>query len=81
MPRKRFNAEEKALIALGPGTPVEWQNVTQWHPGTLTDGIITTDSDGWQWVRIDNHAATRTVTPSLYPVSPGHIRERRGNAP
>ena len=80
MARKRFNPDEKALIAaaFAHGTPVEWQNVTQWHPATIETGAIVTD-DGWQHVEAINLASTKTISKGqrIY-VSPGHIRATQG---
>lgn len=59
MARKRFNAEEKALLVAG--TPVEWQNVAQWHPGVILGPMRTTD--GWQVAPMRNLATTRTLSP------------------
>lgn len=74
MARKRFNAGEKALIAGGKGQPIEWQNVTQWHAGTILDPEIRTDY-GWQYVVITNHSNTRTLRAGeQIHLTPGHIR-------
>ena len=74
MARKRFNADEKAIIA--DALPVEWQNVTQWHRGTLAGGIGA--DDGWQYVEVTNLEATRTVGKGrTIRVSPGHLRRAR----
>jgi hypothetical protein len=81
MSRKRFNAEEKAVIAGGPGTDVEWQNVTQWHAARILTGEIITD-DGWQSVKVTTLTGTRTVSAGqVIDASPGHIRARYGYNP
>lgn len=78
MARKRFNTEEKAIIA--DGGEVEWQNVTQWHKGRIYLAEIRQD-DGWQFVEVINHDDTRTVSAgAMIHVSPGHIRRRPWNA-
>lgn len=74
MPRKRFNTAEKQLIA--SGVPIEWQNVTQWHPATITDKTIVTEDGGWQHIVGTNERATRTTSKGqVIWISPGHIRE------
>ena len=77
--RKRFNAAEKAIIAeaIKDDGCIQWQNVTQWHPGVITDGEIVTDERGWQHV-LGVHAGSTTagITRPGDPVTftPGHIR-------
>lgn len=73
MARKRFNAAEKALI--GSQAPVEWQNVTQWHPATITDKTIVTEDGGWQHVvgTCDESTARISKGAVIY-ITPGHIR-------
>jgi hypothetical protein len=75
MPRKRFNAAEKQLIAApGPGGAVEWQNVAQWHPAVLDSGIAR-DGYGWESVWVINGAETRGLSKGArVAVGPGHIR-------
>jgi hypothetical protein len=74
MARKRFSADERAILADGPDTAIEWQNVTQWHPGRLVTGEIHTD-DGWQSARVINLRGTRTVAAyQVVWISPGHLR-------
>ena len=71
MARRRFNAEEKALLVAG--TPVEWQNGGHWHPGIILGPMVT--EDGWQTAPMRNLATTRTVSPGdSYTASPGKIR-------
>ena len=69
MSRKRFGTGEKAVIADGPGTVIEWRDGTQWHAAILAGGCITT-GDGWQSVA----AVTLTSAPRRIDLSPGHIR-------
>jgi len=77
--RKRFNAAEKAIIAeaVKSDGAIQWQNVTQWHPGIITDGTIMTDAHGWQYV-LGVHAGSKPTGIARYgdPVTftPGHIR-------
>lgn len=77
MARKRFNVGERALIDALAGKPVEWQNVTVWHPGTLTSATITRDESGWEWVDVDNKARTPRLSPGKVRVMPGHLRAPR----
>jgi hypothetical protein len=73
MARKRFNAEEKTLLVAG--TPVEWQNGTQWHPGTILSGLIVDDVTGSQYAELRNHAVTRTLwRGDDFRATPGKIR-------
>lgn len=75
MARKRFNAEEKALLTAG--TPVEWQNGAQWHPGIIL-GPMRTQDGGWQCAPLRNLASTRTIGPGdPYLATPGHVRARK----
>jgi hypothetical protein len=75
VPRKRFNAAEKQLIA--SGVPVDWQNVTQWHPATITDPAIVTSDGGWQHVAGTCDESTKRISKgAVIWISPGHIRER-----
>lgn len=61
MARKRFNAEEKAVIAMGAGTPIEWRNGSHWHPAILRANEIRKSDGGWHSVLIENLATTRTI--------------------
>jgi hypothetical protein len=73
MARKRFSTTEKQLIA--SGTPVEWQNVTRWHPATITDKAIVTE-DGWQHVIGTCEETTKRISKgAVIWITPGHIRE------
>ena len=74
MARKRFNADERAILAAGGGTVVEWQNVTQWHAAILVNGVIAAD-DGWQSTLAVTLNARGTVRAgeTVY-ISPGHLR-------
>jgi hypothetical protein len=75
MARKRFNSLEKALIA--SGAPVEWQNVTQWHPATITDPRIITE-DGWQHVLgVNQESTARLSKGTVVYITPGHVRARQ----
>jgi hypothetical protein len=75
MTRKRFNAEERGILSRGRGTAIEWQNVTQWHPGTLTDTTMRTDREGWQYAEAITHANAGIVGEGeCIHVTPGHIR-------
>ena len=79
MPRKRFSKTEKqALAEVGIGGPVEWQNVTVWHPAIL-DSPILRDEFGWESVQVVNLATTKTVDSGRrVGVGPGHIRAPKG---
>lgn len=75
--RKRFNPTELSLIAQGPGTPVEWRNVTQWHPAVIV-GDIRPDGFGGQTVEIQNRRTTRTIMfGDLINIHPGALRARQ----
>jgi len=75
MARKRFNAAEKEILAKGAGTSVEWQNVTQWHPGTLVSGEIKTEPGGWQYADVRNDDSKgHMFKGDVIGASPGHIR-------
>lgn len=70
--RKRFTKEERSTFQ--PGTRVEWQNGSHWHPATVID-VPKSDSDGWWHVGLTNHAKTRTVSPGEYITgTPGKVR-------
>lgn len=56
--RKRFKPAEREAFAAG--TAVEWRNVTQWHPGTVTGPLV--KADGWEHIPVRNEASTRTVS-------------------
>lgn len=76
MPRKRFNAAEKDLISqLDIGDTMEWQNVTQWHPGQFA-GQLERDADGWDSVLVIHTGRPAGIvrTGDEVKVSPGHIR-------
>ena len=80
MARKRFNADEKALItaAAAGEVKIEWRNVTQWHPVRLTSPAVVTE-DGWQHVTATVSASKGTVTAgSRIYISPGHLRALAG---
>jgi hypothetical protein len=75
MARKRFNPEERAILAGGAGAQVQVQNVTQWHDAVLVSGEIIREADGWQWA----DAVIRATRGHLragdkWPVTPGHLR-------
>jgi hypothetical protein len=73
MPRKRFNAAEKAVIAAGG--PLEVQNVTQWHAATLRSAVIHTDQQGWQYAEaVIEHTRGSVRAGDSWHVSPGHVR-------
>ena len=75
--RKRFNATEKAIIAeaIADDGCIQWQNVTQWHPGIITNGTIVTDADGWQHVLgINCEETARLSKGATVHFTPGHIR-------
>jgi hypothetical protein len=76
VPRKRFNATEKQVIAdAGVGGRVQVQNVTQWHDAELTSTDIETDSWGWHTVAARILHTRGTVRAGqAWHVSPGHIR-------
>jgi len=75
--RKRFNADEKALLVTG--TEIDWQNGTQWHPGVVLGPMRTVD--GWQEAPMRNLATTRTVSPGdHFLATPGHVRPRTPRA-
>jgi hypothetical protein len=76
MARKRFSAEEKAIIAAAAEGPVkvEWQNVTQWHPGTLSTTEIVTE-DGWQHITVHaGYKAGAWYSGQDVHATPGHLR-------
>ncbi len=77
MARKRFNKDEKEIIA--EALPIQWQNVTQWHNGLLI-GNIEQNEWGWQTVLVHNQEDTRTVGIGPIPVGPGHLRHRPAGA-
>jgi hypothetical protein len=61
--RKRFNAEEKAIIANAykdHGT-VEWRNVTTWGYKATISPMILTDEFKSQYVNGINRSSTPTV--------------------
>lgn len=69
--RKRFNAEEKALLVAG--TPVQWQHGATWYPGVILGPLVTVD--GWQSAPMRNLATSRTISPGdTFTASPGKIR-------
>jgi hypothetical protein len=75
MARKRFNATERGILSRGRGTPVEWQNVTRWHPGTLTGEGIHHGDGGWQHSYAITHEDAGFVRKGeRIHVTPGHIR-------
>jgi hypothetical protein len=79
MPRKRFSTAEKAIItAAGPDGRIEWQNLTQWHPGRIVSTEIRTDF-GWQYVEGYNLAKTPRLSTGPIRITPGHIRTTDGN--
>lgn len=80
MARKRFNAAEKALItAAGTDGRIEWQNVTQWHPGRIVSMEIKTDM-GWQYIEGYNLAKTPRLSPGPIRLTPGHIRRAQNES-
>jgi hypothetical protein len=82
MARKRFNADEKAVIAaaLAGNGLVEVQNVTQWHRAAIALGArIELDESGWQRINCvisETRGSVRRGDP--WPASPGHIRASGG---
>lgn len=74
--RKRFSAEERALLASGQA--IEVQNVTQWHAATIAPGAeVTRDAQGWERIAATIDATRGTVRAGdPWPVSPGHLRAR-----
>lgn len=72
--RKRFTRVEKNLIT--EGNPIDWRNVSQWHPAVILTGQIIID-DGWQHVMAVNQETTRTLRNGQeILVTPGRIRPR-----
>lgn len=76
MARKRFNADEKALLAsLAPGARIEWQHGSHWLPATIISNTISTSDGGWQTVGIVCGKTTRTVRAGqCIPARSGQIR-------
>jgi hypothetical protein len=68
--RKKFNADEKAIIAeaVAQGSPVRWKDASNWSKlALITDGEIKVDTStcrpgeqGWQYVEATNVTATAT---------------------
>lgn len=80
MARRRFNQDEKDLIADGPGTAIEWRNGGHWHPGELTGPISRDDISGFPYVPITN-TSDRGGTPkgAYVRAYPGYIRRPSQN--
>jgi hypothetical protein len=70
--RKRFTRDERE--AFQSGTAVEWRNVSHWHVGTVISAPEQ-GRDGWWFVKLTNHATTRTVSAGeLITGTPGAVR-------
>jgi hypothetical protein len=77
--RKRFNAEEKALIAAraADGHAIHWKDASNWSKlAVITTGEILTGEGGWQYVEAVNISRSRTISPGhVLHLGPTSIRE------
>jgi hypothetical protein len=81
MPRARFNAQERAVIAAtaGQATPhVQWRDHATWKSARLRDTAIRTDPIGDEFVDAVNLTPSKRVAaPSAIRIYPGCIRAGR----